>query len=98
MVDVRPATPADVSTVSRALARAFDDDPIFQYLFTGMSDREGRAERFFRVLFPLHLGHDTLLVPRDEVVGASLRKMMPADAPIPPLAGNRPSRRTIADS
>jgi GNAT superfamily N-acetyltransferase len=72
MVDVRPATPADVDSVARALARAFADDPIFGFLFDGMSDVQGRAARFFRMLAPLHINNGMLLVPDGEVVGASL--------------------------
>jgi GNAT superfamily N-acetyltransferase len=72
MVDVRLATPADVDSLSLALARAFADDPIFQYLFQGMSNVQDRAQRFFRMLAPLHLGHGTLFVPQGDVVGASL--------------------------
>jgi GNAT superfamily N-acetyltransferase len=72
MVDVRLATSADLDSISIALARAFADDPIFSYLFEGMSNVERRAARFFRELAPIQLAHNTLYVPEGDVVGASL--------------------------
>jgi GNAT superfamily N-acetyltransferase len=72
MPGVRPATPADVDALSLALARAFADDPIFMYLFDGMADVQDRAQRFFRMLAPIHLNHDGLLVPDGQVTAASL--------------------------
>ncbi len=45
--DVRAATPADVGALSRALAAAFEDDPIFGWLLRDASRRRERLTRFF---------------------------------------------------
>jgi GNAT superfamily N-acetyltransferase len=58
--------------MSVALARAFADDPIFNFLFEGMSDVESRAALFFRLLAPIQIAHQTAFVPEGDVVGASL--------------------------
>ena len=50
------ATPADVTVLSRALAAAFEDDPIFGWL---LPDRRRRHDRLLR-FFALELGHVVL--------------------------------------
>jgi GNAT superfamily N-acetyltransferase len=44
---VRGATPADVKALTRALAAAFEDDPIFGWLLPDRQRRYGRLLRFF---------------------------------------------------
>lgn len=56
---VRKATHADVPDISRALAAAFEDDPVMALLFPPTSrDRRPRLQRFFQVTVGLHLAHD----------------------------------------
>lgn len=45
MVEVRRARPEDIPRVARTLARAFDDDPLFQRLVP--TDRVPRLEKFY---------------------------------------------------
>ena len=45
--EVRAATPADVGPLSRALAAAFEDDPIFGWLLPDAARRYERLVRFF---------------------------------------------------
>ncbi len=45
--EVRSATPADVGGLSRALAAAFEDDPVFSWLLPDAKHRLARLERFF---------------------------------------------------
>lgn len=47
-VEVRPARPADIAPVSASLARAFEDDPVMEWLFPARN-RLRRLERFFAV-------------------------------------------------
>lgn len=68
----REAGPTDVPQLNRALAAAFDDDPIFRWLLPKESQRFPRLLRFFE----LELRHVVLPVGRvwtaAEGVGASL--------------------------
>jgi GNAT superfamily N-acetyltransferase len=52
VAEVRGATPADVAALTRALAAAFEDDPIFGWL---LPDRRRRRDRLLR-FFALELG------------------------------------------
>ena len=45
--DVRKLTRDDVPTIARALARAFEDDPIMSWVYTRDDERLGRLERAF---------------------------------------------------
>ena len=45
----RKATPADVPGMARALARAFHDDPVVQWIFPDENRRAAVSERFFRI-------------------------------------------------
>ncbi len=49
MREVRKATPADVPALAGSLARAFDDDPIMEWLFPDPRRRPRWTERFFAV-------------------------------------------------
>jgi len=55
----RAAGSTDIAALSRSLARAFDDDPVFQYVLPPSADRPDRLRRFFHHLAPSHLryGH-----------------------------------------
>jgi GNAT superfamily N-acetyltransferase len=68
VVTVRNATRADVPTLSRALARAFEDDPVMSWLYPGLH----RMEAFFRGYeLKLHLHHGAVYTT-DEVEGAAI--------------------------
>ncbi|GAA2716285.1 MULTISPECIES: GNAT family N-acetyltransferase [Streptomyces] len=45
------ATLDDVQPISRALARAFDDDPMMRWFFPDDASREGQLGRYFTTLF-----------------------------------------------
>jgi ribosomal protein S18 acetylase RimI-like enzyme len=45
--DVRKLTPDEVPRVARALARAFEDDPVMSWIFRDDSERLARLERAF---------------------------------------------------
>lgn len=47
LVELRAATPSDVGALSRALAAAFEDDPIFGWLLPDQGRRYDRLVRFF---------------------------------------------------
>ncbi|MEY2567215.1 MAG: hypothetical protein QOE35_1744 [Actinomycetota bacterium] len=68
VVTVRNATRADVPTLSRALARAFEDDPVMSWLYPGPH----RLEAFFRGYeLKLHLPHGEVYTT-DGVDGAAI--------------------------
>ncbi len=46
---IRPATAADVSALTVALAGAFIDDPVFGWLIPGRGRRRARLRRFFEL-------------------------------------------------
>jgi GNAT superfamily N-acetyltransferase len=67
MGDVRKATAADVDGLSRALARAFWDDPVLPWLYPGTK----RLEGFFRGYeLKLHLPHGAVYTTDDLAGGA----------------------------
>ena len=70
MPEIRSAERADVEAISRTLAAAFHDDPVFQFCF-GERDMPAGLERFFRILTPLHLKHHEVYVGTG-IEGASL--------------------------
>jgi ribosomal protein S18 acetylase RimI-like enzyme len=49
MRDVRKATPADLSALTGALSRAFDDDPVMEWLFPDPRKRPRWTRAFFGV-------------------------------------------------
>ena len=64
---VRKATSADVEAMSKALARAFEDDPVMSWLYPGRAN----MERFMRGYeLKLHLPHDTVYTTDDHAGGA----------------------------
>ncbi|MEY2477153.1 MAG: hypothetical protein QOG87_2468 [Actinomycetota bacterium] len=67
VVETRKATAADVGALSKAMARAFEDDPVMSWLYPGLP----RLEVFFRSFeLKLHLGHDSVYTTDDVAGGA----------------------------
>ena len=52
---VRRADTSDVATISRSLARAFEDDPVMGWVFPDPSRRLSRLERFFAMTMQVSL-------------------------------------------
>ncbi len=44
---VRPATPADIPAIAKMLVRAFDDDPVSNFMFAGRRRRHRGLHSFF---------------------------------------------------
>lgn len=61
-VGARHAGPDDVASLSRSLARAFDDDPVFEYVMPPSKRRSHKMERFFQLIAPAHLHHGHVYV------------------------------------
>jgi GNAT superfamily N-acetyltransferase len=100
--DIRSLGPADVPRIARALARAFEDDPVMSWVIRNDSERARRLERAFAFfLRKIWLRHDecyatsglfgaALWLPPDKwhlSVGAQLR-MLPGMIAV--LGGNLP--------
>ncbi|MEY2425327.1 MAG: hypothetical protein QOI61_899 [Actinomycetota bacterium] len=72
MPDVRKATAADIEPLSRALARAFEDDPLTEFI-TPERNRLARLERFFASdLRHIHLPHDEVWTTTEGHQGGAL--------------------------
>ena len=72
MPDVRPATPADLPAIGRALAAAFDGVPVWSHLASPKADWTARASAWFEAEARSQLkGHGEVLVD-DEVRGAAI--------------------------
>jgi GNAT superfamily N-acetyltransferase len=70
--DVRKLAPGDVPAVARALARAFEDDPVMGWVFRDDSERLGRLERAFAFyLDKIWLRHEACFAT-DRLFGAAL--------------------------
>jgi GNAT superfamily N-acetyltransferase len=71
MHDVRKATAADIEPIAGALARAFEDDPLTDFIFPEKR-RLDRLERFFAAdIRAVHLKHDDVWTT-SECTGAAL--------------------------
>jgi GNAT superfamily N-acetyltransferase len=69
---VRKASAYDVPQLARALARAFQEDPVFQWLIPDDAERASRSERgFVLYLNKVYLPHDECYTT-DGVVGGAL--------------------------
>jgi ribosomal protein S18 acetylase RimI-like enzyme len=69
---IRKATDDDVPALAQALARAFYDDPVFQWLVPDDADRLRRSERGFELyLRKVYMPHDECYTT-DDVVGGAL--------------------------
>ena len=71
MRDVRKATPADVPALTGALARAFDDDPVMEWLFPDPRRRPRWTRTFFEVRLRQLLRQDEVWATGDRS-GAAL--------------------------
>ena len=80
----RPVTAADVRTVARALARAFEHDPVGAWFLPDERDRLRRLERGFASVYVkrLALPHGAALTTQD-TAGAAL--WIPPNAKLPNL-------------
>jgi ribosomal protein S18 acetylase RimI-like enzyme len=68
----RPFGDGEVTAASDALARAFQDDPVFSWLFPDDAERRARLPRFFaETIRALHLQHG-LCFTTDEHAGAAV--------------------------
>ncbi|MCU1369578.1 MAG: GCN5-related N-acetyltransferase [Ilumatobacteraceae bacterium] len=72
MPAVRPASPDDLPAIGRALAAAFDGDPVWSHLASPKADWTARASSWFEAEARSQLkGHGEVLVD-DEVGGAAI--------------------------
>jgi ribosomal protein S18 acetylase RimI-like enzyme len=70
--DIRKLTTEDLPRIARALARAFDDDPVMNFVFPRDSERLARLERGFSLyLRKIWLRHDECYA-NDTLSGAAL--------------------------
>lgn len=68
---MRKATDADVPRLAEALARAFQDDPVFRWLVPDDAERLWRSERAFSLyLRKVYLAHDECYTTEGVVGGA----------------------------
>lgn len=70
-VEIARAAPADVPTLGEALARAFQDDPVFRWVVPDAEDRRARLPSVFAAFAEVYLIHDEAYVAGDGV-GAAL--------------------------
>jgi GNAT superfamily N-acetyltransferase len=62
--DVRKLVPEDVPRIAKALARAFEDDPVMSWIFRSESERISRLERSFTLFL------ERIWLPQDECYAA----------------------------
>lgn len=70
-IDIAPAGPADVPTLSVALARAFHDDPVFTWVVPSDADRSARLPSVFAAFAEVYLPHQQTYLAGDGA-GAAL--------------------------
>ncbi len=68
---VRLATRSEVATLSRVLARAFQDDPVYQWIFPNAPQRARRSPGMFALFIRQMLRHGAVLTDA-EMRGAAL--------------------------
>lgn len=88
-VDVRRATSDDVGALAQTLARAFDDDPISQFLFPDAGRRRRALPRYFAILLR------GAFLPSGEVWTAVGDGVADGGAMWTPPAQRRPSARDL---
>ena len=66
----RPATSADIPAVSRALAAAFFDDPVFSYCYPDAVARKEILPRWFEIVIESTLPHGEIYTTDEGVAGA----------------------------
>lgn len=79
---VREARPEEFPAVYGALARAFEDDPISEFLFPEFTSRSQRLRAFYRVTMPWLLSHGRFYT-EDRLRGGAIWQ-----CPLPPHAGS----------
>jgi ribosomal protein S18 acetylase RimI-like enzyme len=68
---IRVANRADASPLAASLARAFFDDPVWEFLMPDESSRKRREERYFELALTLqHLPHGACYTDTDRAGGA----------------------------
>ncbi|MFI8992742.1 GNAT family N-acetyltransferase [Streptomyces sp. NPDC053542] len=72
----RAATPGDAESISRSLARAFDDDPLMSWLLPDAATRGERLGRYFATLFRRQYGPHG----RCELTGSAAAFWVPPEA------------------
>ena len=72
MPDVRPATPADLPAIGRALAAAFDGDPVWSHLASPRADWSRRAAAWFEAEARSQMGGHGKVFVDDQVRGAAI--------------------------
>lgn len=70
-IDIAPATPGDVPALSRALARAFHDDPVFRWVIPDAAARRARLPALFAAFAEVYLRHGETYVTGQDA-GAAL--------------------------
>jgi GNAT superfamily N-acetyltransferase len=86
-IKIRPARRDDVTQAAQMLARAFEDDPGFEYHLPHAATRLKRLERYFTTLLnkeALHLGGTEVALVDGRIVGSTVWK--PPNRWQPPLA------------
>lgn len=71
MIDVAPVRPADRDTVGEVLARAFHDDPVFEWIVPDEQRRAARLPAVFAAFADAYIPHDESYVAGGGV-GAAL--------------------------
>lgn len=69
-VGVRPATAADLPALSRTLAAAFFDDPVFAWCYADDVPRREILPRWFETVIAANLAHGEIYTTPDVVAGA----------------------------
>lgn len=70
-IDIAPAVSADLPTLSRALGRAFHDDPVFEWVVPDAASRRARLPSVFAAFAEIYLPHEETYLAGDGV-GAAL--------------------------
>ncbi|HVM10443.1 MAG TPA: GNAT family N-acetyltransferase [Acidimicrobiales bacterium] len=79
-VGVRPVEAGDLADLTRMMARAFSEDPCFEWVFRGPDRRLGDLELLFRVAVAVHVPRGISVVTDDRAAAAL---WAPPDAPEP---------------
>jgi ribosomal protein S18 acetylase RimI-like enzyme len=66
----RPATSADIPALSRTLAAAFFNDPVFSYCYPDVAGRREILPRWFEIVIEAYLPHREIYTSDDGVAGA----------------------------
>lgn len=78
---VREVSPEDIPSVYGALARAFEDDPVTEFLFPDFTSRITRLRAFYRLMMPMLFSHGCFYTDEGLRGGAIWQR------PLPPRVG-----------